>query len=102
MVNKHLSAAGDIATCDDEYVVEFDGQMLKIAPPARTVGVPATGAAAWASRYRGRVAEFAGLPKRLMADPVKIVVWAGQFEFEQARVGPIAAIVSDRPERECG
>lgn len=79
-----LRAAAESASGQDEFTIDFDGDMLKIFLRGTVTGAPARGDA-WTQRYRGRVASLTSLPRRLMTDPVEVGVWEDRLEIGSAR-----------------
>lgn len=86
LLNKHLRIAAQNAGERDEFLAEFDGRMLRIELPNEVIGAPASGGAPWPFGCRGRVVDFAGLPKRLMTDPVEVGLWEGTLEVDRLAV----------------
>ena len=92
MLKKHVRGVAATAAEQDEFVVEFDGRMFKIALSGAVIGAPASGTAPWSRGYRGRLATLSnGLPTRLMTDPVEVGIWEGQLEIERSRIDVVPA-----------
>jgi hypothetical protein len=77
-----LYAMAKEAAEKDLVWLTFDGEVLRFAAPHAAVIVPATGNS-WPDRYAIKAVELDAVPKRVLADPVQVIVWEDALAIDR-------------------